>query len=412
MKQIITSLDIGTSTIKLVVGEIYNDKLNVLACSEVKSKGVKKGLIVNPEEVYGKIEEVFKRCEEILEIKINDVILCVPSYYADFEIVEGYTTINRESSIVNGNDIVRALQASIYNKIPPNKELISIMPIEYRIDDEEVVKDPKNLKASKLTVKSVISIAPKKNVYVIFSILDNMGIKISDICFNSLADYHEFKTNDMDEKQGSIINIGDEKTEVSIINNGTLIATQVLEMGGKDIDKEIMYAYNIDRKTAKKLKETFALAHTDNASTTELEEVINKDGEKVKINQYEITEIIYNKLKSMLEISKKQINLLTKKQNSYIIVTGGTTELKDICKNIEESFGRIGILGNISELGVRNNKYSSALGIIKYYYRKLSFRKKNASTVNEEEQQIIFNNRKKNKENTLLGKVFSYFFDN
>jgi cell division protein FtsA len=286
------------------------------------------------------------------------------------------------------------------------------MPVEYKINEDEVVKDPKGLVGNKLTVKSVISVAPKKNVYAIFSILDNMGIKVSDISFNSLADYHEFKTDDMDEEEGALINIGDEKTEVSIINKGTLIATQVLEMGGKDIDKEIMYAYNIDRKTARKLKETFALAHTDNASTTELEEVVDKSGVRIKINQYEITEIIYNKLRSIFEISKKQINLLTKKENSYIIITGGTTEIKDVSKVVDESFGKIGILASVDEIGVRNNKFSSALGLIKYYYRKLSFRKKNASTITEDDQEIIFNNKKKNKDNTLLGKVFSYFFDN
>ena len=412
MKQIISSLDIGTSTIKLIVGEIYKDKLNVLACSEIKSKGIKNGLIVNPEEVYQKLLEVFKRCEDILEIKIKDVILCVPSYYANFELVEGYTTIDRESGIINGNDIVRALQASIYNVVPPNKELISIMPMEYILNDQETVKNPMGMVGSKLTIKSVISTAPKKNVYTIFSILENMEIKVSDICFNSLADYNEFKTDEMDEEQGAVINIGEEKTEVSIINKGTLIATQVLEMGGKDVDKEIMYAYNIDRKTARKLKETFALAHTDNASTTELEEVVDKTGVKVKINQYEITEIIYNKLKSIFEISKKQINLLTKKENSYIIITGGTSEIKDISKLVDESFGKDGLLGEVKEIGVRNNKYSSALGIIKYYYRKLSFRKKVASTITEEEQEKIFNNKKKNKDSTLLGKVFSYFFDN
>ena len=412
MKQIITSLDIGTNSIKLIVGEVFNEKLNVLACSEIKSKGIKKGLIVNPEEVYNKLVELFKKSEEILEIKIKDLILCVPSYYADFEFSEGYTTITRESGIVNGNDIVRALQASIYNKIPPNRELISIMPVEYVINDSKIVKDPKGMKASRLTIKSVISTAPKKNVYTIFSILDNMGITISDICFNSYADYNEFSNKELDEQDGAVINIGEEKTEVSIINKGTLIATQTLEIGGKDIDKEIMYAYNIDRKTARRLKEFFAHSHPENASTTELEEVVDKDGKKVKINQYEITDIIYNKLKSILEITKKQINLLTKKENSYIIITGGTTELKDIDKVISESYGKVGILGNVTELGVRNNKYSSALGIIKYYYKKLSFRKKVASTVSEEEQEMIFNNKKKNKDNTLLGKVFSYFFDN
>ncbi len=412
MKQIITSLDIGSDTLKLVVAEMYNKRLNVLACSEVKSKGVKKGIIVNPELAFQSLEEAFKRCEEILEIKIKNVIVCVPAYYAEFELSEGYTSITRENGLINGEDIVRALQASVYNKVPANKELISIMPVEYIINETDVVKDPKNIQASRLTIKSVLSLAPKKNVYAIVSLLDNMGIKVSDISFNSLGDYNEFRTDDMEELQGAIINIGDEKTEVSIINKDVLIATQILEIGGKDIDKDIMYAYNIDRNTAIDLKENFALAHKTNASSNEMSEVMKKDGLKVKVNQYEITEIVYTKLKEILELSKKQINLLTKKENRYIIITGGTTELKDTKEVIEEVFGKLGILGEVKELGVRNNKYSSALGIIKCYYRKLSFRKKKASTMSEEEQEIIFNNKKKNINNTVLGKIFGYFFDN
>lgn len=412
MKQIITSLDIGSDTLKLVVAEMYNKRLNVLACSEVKSKGVKKGIIVNPELAFQSLEEAFKRCEEILEIKIKNVIVCVPAYYAEFELCEGYTSITRENGLINGEDIVRALQASVYNKVPANKELISIMPVEYIINETDVVKDPKNIQASRLTIKSVLSLAPKKNVYAIVSLLDNMGIKVSDISFNSLGDYNEFRTDDMEELQGAIINIGDEKTEVSIINKDVLIATQILEIGGKDIDKDIMYAYNIDRNTAIDLKENFALAHKTNASSNEMSEVMKKDGLKVKVNQYEITEIVYTKLKEILELSKKQINLLTKKENRYIIITGGITELKDTKEVIEEVFGKLGILGEVKELGVRNNKYSSALGIIKCYYRKLSFRKKKASTMSEEEQEIIFNNKKKNINNTVLGKIFGYFFDN
>ena len=412
MKQIITSLDIGTSTIKLIVGEIFNKRLNVLVCAETKSKGVKKGIIVNPELALESLQEIFGKAEDILETKIKNVIVCVPSYYAEFELCEGYTTITRENNLINGDDIVRALQASVYNKIPANKELISIMPIEYIINEETVVKDPKNLEATRLTVKTVVSLAPKKNVYGIVSLLDSLNIKVSDICFNSLADYHEFKTEDMEESQGAIINIGDEKTEVSIINKEVLVSNMVLEIGSKNIDRDIMYAYGVDRKTAIMLKEKFSLAHKCKASTTETEEVLDKEALKIKVNQYEISEIVYSRLKEILELSKKQINLLTKKENSYIIVTGGTTETSNFEEVVEEILGRTAILGEITEIGVRNNKYSSALGMIKYYYRKLSFRNKKASTMADEEVEVLFNNKKKITNTTILGKIFGYFFDN
>ena len=82
MKEIISSLDIGSSTVKLVVGEVYKNEVHILAVSEVKSKGVKKGIIVNSEDALISLREVFSRCEEILNIKIDKVVLTIPAYYA------------------------------------------------------------------------------------------------------------------------------------------------------------------------------------------------------------------------------------------------------------------------------------------------------------------------------------------
>ena len=129
------------------------------------------------------------------------------------------------------------------------------MPVEYVINESKIVKDPKGLKASRLTIKSVISTAPKKNVYTIFSILDNMGITVSDICFNSYADYNEFSNKDLDEKDGAVINIGEEKTEVSIFKKGILVETENIELGSKNIDRDICYIYDISRSRAREIKE-------------------------------------------------------------------------------------------------------------------------------------------------------------
>lgn len=211
MKEIISSLDIGSSTIKLVVGEVYNNEVNVLSVSEVKSKGVKKGIIVNPEETLVSLKEAFNRTEEMLNIKINKVVLLVPSYYAEFIITEGSTNVRNEEGIIDGNDIVSVLQSCVYNKVPNNKEFISIMPIEFVIDDKEKVKDPKDMKAEKLSCKAVISLAPKKNVYTAVSLLENLGVGVVDINFGGIADYYEFKTSELDKKNTAVVNIGDEK---------------------------------------------------------------------------------------------------------------------------------------------------------------------------------------------------------
>ena len=297
MKEIISSLDIGSSTVKLVVGEIYNDELNVLAVSEVKSKGVKRGIIVSPEEALISLKEVFLRCEEMLGIKINKVILTIPSYYAEFIITDGSSTITNEDGIIQSVDVVRTMQACVYNKVPNNKEFVAITPIEFTIDDsDKKVKNPTGMKANKLKCKAVLSLAPKKNVYTAVSLLENIGVDIVDINFGSVADYFEFKTPELDKKNTAVINIGEEKTEVSIFKKGILIETECIEIGGKNIDRDICYIYDISRKQAVYLKEKFALASKRNASTSWSEDVLTKSEENIKINQYEISEIISSRI--------------------------------------------------------------------------------------------------------------------
>ena len=409
MKEIISSLDIGSSTVKLVVGEVYKNEVHVLCVSEVKSKGIKKGIITNPEEALISLKEVFTRSEEILGIKIDKVILLVPSYYAEFIPTEGKSTITNPEGIVESHDIIRTLQACVYNKVPNNKEFIAITPIDFKIGDKKV-KDPKGMKADKLECKAMLSLAPKKNVYTAVSLLENLGIGIVDINFNSVADYFEFRNEDMDKKNTAVINIGEEKTEVSIFKRGVLAETETIDIGGKNIDRDICYIYDINRSRANELKEKFALASKRNASTSWSEEVVTNGEENVKISQYEISEIIYSRIREILELAKKQINLLTKLEISYIIFTGGTTELNDFNLVVDEVFGREMEIYKVREIGCRHNKFSSALGFIKYYHDKLSFRNKLAYTVDEEFQSELLNTKKTNN-STILGKIYGYFFN-
>lgn len=411
MKQIITSLDLGSNSIKIIVGEIYKEKLFVLACSEVKSKGIKKGFIVDSDMALASIKDAFKRTEDVLGIKIDKVLITVPCYNADFIMSEGYTTITREEKIVNGVDITRALQASVYNKVSPNTELVSVSPAEFIIDDKEYVKDPKGMQAFKLSSNVVLGTIPKKNVYTLIGILESLGIKVVDLAFGGQSDYYEFRKPQYKDKLGVVVNIGTNKTEISIINEEILVSTEVLDVGGRNIDRDISYIYDLALDDSKSIKEKFALAHKNSASTSEIATCLTKTGEHIKINQYEVSEIVYSRVREILELSKNQINLLTKKDISYIIITGGTTEMEGFSKVYKEIFGKNVEVSKVEELGVRNNRYSSALGTIKLYYDKLKFRGLVASTINESTQEELFSEKKK-IDNSLLGKVYSYFFDN
>ena len=414
MRRIIASIDIGTNSIKIVVAEIVNNKVKVLAASDTPSLGMKKGLIVNSEEVISTLKKGLKKCEDILGLKITKAVVSVPSYDAQFALGEGTSTVTNPERRVGGVDIVMAINSSVYNKVFGDRELVSAIPTAFKLDNEKLVKNPKGLNTVKLSVQTIISSIPKKNVYSILNVLDKCGIKVVDIYLSGMGDYEIHKTNKTEESVGAIVNLGSETTTVSIFNKGVLTNTEVTPLGGNNIDNDFCFIYKIEKKDAKKLREKLALSHKRLADASEVETVINKLGEKIKINQYEVSEIMASRLNEILELAKKQINLLTKKEISYIIFTGGLTEAKDFPLILESVYGHNVSIGVVNELGIRDNKYSTCIGMIKCFYDFLKIKDKEFSIFNSEElEELASANKRLNlSENSMLGKVFGYFFDN
>ena len=347
-------------------------------------------------------------------MKIRKVVITVPSFHAEFMISEGVTTITNEDKVVRGIDIVRAMQASVYNHIPENYEVVDIVPAAFKVNEGETIKNPLNMLANKLYVKTVISMIPKENLTPILESFSKIDVEVIDTAFSSVGDYYALKTEKTDNQVGAFINIGHANTTVSIFNKGVLTNTSVIEIGGQNIDNDISFIYKVTKSDARNLKENLGLAHKRMAQASSTSFVTNKLGENISVNQYELSEIIMSRLEEILNIAKKQINYLTKKEIHYIIVSGGTSEMDDFLLTIESVFGRSAKLARIHEIGVRNNKFSSCLGIIKNYDSKLRLRGKEFSIFSLEELEELSGRHKKINisDNSILGKLFGYFFDN
>ena len=133
---------------------------------------------------------------------------------------------------------------------------------------------------------------------------------------------------------------------------------------------------------------------------------------KIKINQYEVSEIAKNKLKEILEKSKKELNHLTKKEIRYIIITGGIGNIPGFDTVCNQVFKEQAIVKPIDVLGIRNSVYSSSYGMIKYFINKLSIRGREYTMFNEDKQYSLVENRKNNDDGFKISKLFGYFFDN
>ena len=409
MRKIFTALDIGSNTIKVVVGEFIGTKLNILSAVKVTSRGYVNNYILDKEALISRIKEAISKTEEELNIKIRKVILNVPTYNLDFKLTDG--RVELEENVVKSNDIVRLLQDVSKNKIDHKNEIICTLPIMFKVDDEETI-NPYGKHGNILYVKSILVSTDKKAIYDLATIVNSCNLDIIDITTTGLVDYYNFKSKELDTKNIAIVNLGSTTTNISIFSKGIFINNKIIDDGGFYIDKEIASVYNLKRNETEYLKEKLALAVINNADEKETITLTKKNGEEITVNQYELSKIVSEKMDNLLKIIKKNINLLTKKEISYIIITGGLSEIKDINLLINNVFNKNGKIGKINNLGARDNSYSVALGMLKYFNSKLLLRNREFSSLTEEEIDAMCTISEKNtSKNSLISRVVGYFFD-
>ena len=404
MRKVMSVLDIGNDTTKLVVGEMVKDKLNILATGEVKTEGLSKSSIISEENLTSSIEEVFKIVNDKIGIPITKTIVIVPSKDVEFQI--GEAKIKIEGEEVSGHDINKVMFESYSGSVQDNMELISCIPVSFKLDNNRVVTEPLNIPTKELAIKSVIVMAPKQRVYPILGVLENLNIDVIDISIDSIGDYYQFKDKLTNKSTGAIINIGSTKTSISIFNKGILTNLSSIDLGGKNITNDISYVYKIPKEIAEKLKIDYGMSEKElNSFDIELK--------NIKINQKELSQIIESRIEEILTMVKKELNYLTKRDLEYIIVTGGVTETKNFNVVLENVFGASAKIGAMNEIGARNNKYSSAIGLIKWYNDKERLKGKDYSIFSIDDQSKLSGGEKEvlSSEDSVISKVFDYFFD-
>ncbi|NLM63228.1 MAG: cell division protein FtsA [Mollicutes bacterium] len=413
MKKIYTSVDIGSDTIKVVVCELFKNRLNLLAATSVKSSGIKKGVITDVEKASVSLRKAFEEIETMLGVKIKRVIASVPSYFAEYTYAEGTVEIINEEKVITGDDVIRCLHEGIKTKVKSNYEIITVIPIDFSIDGQEPVKNPKGLKGNSLSSRMILVTTPKKNVYSVVNLIESIGVSVEDISLNNIGDIYIYKNSNTESKLGVIINIGSEITTVSLYNKNIIVKSSIIGLGGKNVDNDLAYIYKISNEQATRIKEKFALGHKRYASLNDFYEVATKNKEVISINQFEASEIVMSRLEEILTLAKKEINLLTNKKIHYIIITGGMSNMAHLKYTVDDVFGKVATIGSIKVIGVRDNKYSSALGNIVYFIDKLKMRQKEYSMFSKEDAEEISSVKKgllNITNDSMLGKVFGYFW--
>lgn len=410
MSSIYTGIELGTDSIKIVVLEKINEQYHVLSsvCSE--SAGIRNSHVFDIKAASVAVKKAVKSASEMLGAKITKAIVCVPPTHCNMDIVNGCVDV--VNSKITGEDVCNVLNDALKDQDFSEFELVTAIPISFTVDEEENIKDPKGMRGEVLSSKIVIGTMPKEELYRFLEVLKLAGVEAVDVGFTSTGDYYTIKNSKYDGIVGAIINIGEDNTNVAVYNKGIQIKNAVLPIGSSNVDKDLAYIFKMKDNAARNLKETFAVSMSSYADSTDIVEVKNNNGEIKEISQVGVSKVVESRIREILKLAKNEIKNLTNREISYIIVTGGLSELAGFGYLVEEMFGAMAKVCNITTMGIRHNKYVSVLGIVKYLDDKLSLRGKQMNMIDGDEFDDLVSSQHKmiNNEN-IIGKVLGHFFD-
>ena len=323
---IIVGVDIGTSKVCTVVGEVNNfSQVEIICNTSYKCNGLKKGKIINEDEVILSLAKTIKDAEEETNLKINSAYVTIPGKYVT--IVQN--TITKEVKDKYAGISVRDVQNAIMQvkdiEVPEGQNLIDIVPDKITLENGTVVTDPVGNLSSNFTISAQVILADRDYVRQLSNIFKKAGLEIDGIVPTTLAERNlVLDTNELHDNI-MLLDIGAGNTDIGVFEGSTFLYTNSIPLGGDTITNDIALVLNISEEEADKLKRQYGLAlksFIDNDNDIILN--TRKDNNKNKIiKSSELIEIIEARIEEMFSIINKDItNHGLKQKINNVILTG------------------------------------------------------------------------------------------
>ena len=323
---IIVGIDIGTSKVCTVVGEVNNfGQIEIICNTSYKCNGLKKIKIIDEDEISLSISKTIKEAEEETNLKINSAYVTIPGKYTT--IVQNTITkdVKDKYSGISVRDVQNAIMQVKDIEIPEGKTLIDIVPDKIILDNGNVVADPVGNLSSNFTVSAQIILAEKDFVRQLSSIFKKAGLEIDGIVPITLAERNLILDNNELHDNIMLLDIGAGDTEIGVFEGSSFIYTNSIPLGGDNITNDIALVLNISEEEADKLKRQYGLAlksYIDNDNDIILN--TSKDENKNRIiKSSELIEIIEARIEEMFSIVNRDItNQGIKNKINNVVLTG------------------------------------------------------------------------------------------
>jgi cell division protein FtsA len=370
--EILVGLDIGTTKIACIIGEVTDDGLDIIGIGSHPSTGLRKGVVINIDATINSIKKAVEEAELMAGCEVNTVYAGIAGGHIKGFNSHGIVAVKEKE--VRPADLARVVDAARAVAIPMDREVIHVIPQEYIIDDQDGIREPLGMSGVRLEAKVHIVTGSVTSAQNIVKCANACGLNVADIVLEQLASSEAVLSDDEKELGVAVVDIGGGTTDIAIFSGGSLVHTAVLSVGGNHLTNDIAVGLRTPMAEAERIKQRYGCAMTNRVTPEETIEVPSVGGRPPRILSRQIlSEIIEPRVEEVFAFVGREIrnsgyeDLIA----SGVVITGGTTILEHMPELAEEVLGmpvRRGLpkgVGGLVDV-VRNPKFATGVGLVLY----------------------------------------------
>ncbi|MEB7673670.1 cell division protein FtsA [Staphylococcus equorum] len=359
------SIDIGSSSVKTIVGEKFHNGINVIGTGQTYTSGIKNGLIDDFDIAKQAVKDTIKKASIASGVDIKEVFLKLPivgtEVFDEVNEIEFY-----EDTELNGTHIESVLEGIREKNDVPETEIINAFPIKFIVDGENEVSDPKELIARHgLKVEAGVIAIQKSILINMIKCVESCGVDVLDV-YSDAYNYGSVLSATEKELGTCIIDIGEDITQLAFYERGELVDAEAIEMAGRDITEDISQGLNTSYETAEKIKHQYGHAFFESASDHDVFSVDQVDSEEeAQFTQKDLADIIEARVEDIFfNVFDILQELGLTKVNGGFVVTGGSANLLGVKELLQDMVSEKVRIHTPSQMGIRKPEFSSAISTI------------------------------------------------
>ncbi len=325
---LITGLDVGTTKVCAVIGEVTPaGGLDVIGIGTSPSRGLRKGVVVNIDSTVEAIKKAVGEAEQMAGVEVGSVYAGLSGGHIRGVNSRGVVAVSGKNKEVGPADLERALEAARAINLPPDREIIHVLPQTYVVDDQDGVKEPLGMSGVRLEVEVHIVTAAVTSVQNVIRSVNRAGLAVQDIVLEPLAASEAILSPDEKELGVLLIDIGGGTTDVALFRDGAIWHTGVLALGGDHISNDIAVGLRTPTAEAEELKKRHGCALTALVREEETVDVPSVGGRKPRqLSRQILSEIIQPRVEEIFTLVARDLARagLEDAPAAGVVVTGGT----------------------------------------------------------------------------------------